>query len=30
MSLSDIVSVSITALTKTPTRVGFGTPLIAA
>jgi len=30
MSLSDIVSVSITAQTRTPTQVGFGTPLIAA
>jgi hypothetical protein len=29
MSLSDIVNVSITANTKTPTRQGFGTPLIA-
>ena len=30
MSLADIVAVEITALTKTPTRVGFGVPLIAA
>jgi hypothetical protein len=29
MSLSDIVSVTITAATTTPTRLGFGTPLIA-
>jgi hypothetical protein len=29
MSLADIVSVTITALTTTPTRLGFGTPLIA-
>lgn len=28
MSLSSIVSVSITANTRTPTRVGFGTPLL--
>lgn len=29
MSLEDIVSVTITAQTTTPTRLGFGTPLIA-
>lgn len=28
MSLSDIVDVSITATTRTPTRAGFGTPLL--
>jgi hypothetical protein len=30
MSLTDIVTVSITAATQTPTRVGFGTPLVTA
>lgn len=30
MSLADIVNVQITATTATPTRAGFGTPLIAA
>lgn len=30
MSLSDIVSVTITALTTAPSRVGFGTPLVMA
>src|SRR5262245_42461530 len=30
MPLSDIVTVNITATTSSPTRPGFGTPLIAA
>jgi len=30
MSLSDIVNVTITALTTAPSRVGFGTPLVMA
>lgn len=30
MSLSDIVSISIVATTRTPTQAGFGTPLLAA
>lgn len=29
MALSDFVVVNITALTRTPTRVGFGTPMVA-